>query len=61
MDIYELESENLTGLGGPMGMPGTDRTWTNYRKFFTHIAFAKDYADKEHRHRQRYKPIQWKT
>jgi hypothetical protein len=31
MKFYELVSENLTGLGGPMG---TERTWDNFRKSF---------------------------
>jgi len=43
---YELESENLTGLGGPMG---TEKTWSNWRKFFTSIAKAKKYAEEDYR------------
>ncbi len=31
MEFFELISENLTGLGGPMG---TERTSTNYTKKF---------------------------
>jgi len=43
--IYELESENLTKLGGPMG---TERTSTNWRKFFNSIDNAKKFAQKDY-------------
>jgi hypothetical protein len=43
--MYELESENLTHLGGPMG---TEYTYTNWRKFFSSIKEAKDYAKKDY-------------
>ena len=42
--IYELQSENLTNLGGMMG---TEYTYDNYRKYFTSIKAAKSYANKE--------------
>lgn len=42
--IFELVSENLTGLGGMMG---TERTWTNWRKFFQTIKEAKEYAGED--------------
>lgn len=49
--MYELESENLTGLGGPMG---TERTWTNWRKFFSTVEAAKEFAEKDYK-----RPINW--
>lgn len=51
MAIYELRSENLTGLGGPMG---TERTWENYRLFFSSAKLAKSHAEKEYG-----KPLEW--
>lgn len=41
--IYMLESENLTR--GPMG---TERTSTNWKKFFKSIGDAKNYAEKDY-------------
>lgn len=41
--VYQLTSENLTGLGGPMG---TEHTWANWRVFFRDIKSAKEYAEK---------------
>lgn len=49
--MYELESENLTGLGGPMG---TERTWPNWRKFFRTAEAAKVYAERDFK-----KSIEW--
>lgn len=49
--MVELTSENLTCVGGPMG---TERTWTNWRKFFNTIEDAKAYAEKDYN-----KEIQW--
>jgi hypothetical protein len=46
--IYLLLSENLMGLGGPMG---TERTWTNWRKYFYSKQKAKEYANADyHKH-----------
>jgi hypothetical protein len=42
--MFELRSENLTGLGGMMG---TERTWTNFRKFYSSTELAKDAAEKD--------------
>ncbi len=49
--LFALESENLTGLGGPMG---SERTWTNWRKFFKTVSSAKAFAEKDYG-----KAIQW--
>jgi hypothetical protein len=43
--MFELESENLTGLGGPMG---SERAETNWRKFFKTVRAAKDAAEKDY-------------
>lgn len=50
--IYEVRSENLTGLGGPMG---TERTWDNWRKFFDDIDLAKKFSEKDYKNK-----IKWK-
>lgn len=42
--MFELESENLTGLGGMMG---TEHTWTNFRKFYSSAELAKEAAEKD--------------
>lgn len=44
--MWELISEDLTGLGGPMG---TDNTPINFRKFFKSIENAKKYAEKDYK------------
>ena len=49
--MFELVSENLTGLGGRMG---TERTWTNFRKHFNSAANAKRHAERDYG-----KPIKW--
>ena len=43
--MFELESENLTSLGGPMG---TESTSTNWRKFFKTVKSAKAAAEKDY-------------
>lgn len=43
--LYQLVSENLSNLGGPMG---TEYTTTNYRKFFKTVVAAKKSAEKEY-------------
>ena len=43
--MYELTSQNLTHLGGPMG---SEYTYDNWRKFFTTIELAKKYAQKDY-------------
>lgn len=43
--MFELTSENLTGLGGRMG---TDRTSINWRKFFSTVPLAKAAAEKDY-------------
>ncbi len=44
--VYELESENLEGLGGPMG---TESTSTNWRRFFTSADAAQTAAITDYR------------
>lgn len=46
MTFYTLISENLTGLGGPMG---SERTTTNWRKHFRSEENAKKYAEEDYR------------
>ena len=46
--VYELESENLTGLGGPMG---TERTTINWSKLYYDVASAKEAAEKDYKKR----------
>jgi hypothetical protein len=45
MTIYKLESENLTGLGGPMG---TEHTWINWTRYFDSMQKAKQAAEKDY-------------
>ncbi len=42
--VYELTSEDLTGLGGPM------MTTTNFRRYFRSVEGAKLAAEKDYRH-----------
>ena len=42
--MYVLISENLTGLGGPMG---TEETWENWRRHFKRPESAKEAAQKD--------------
>jgi hypothetical protein len=49
--VYELVSENLTGLGGPMG---TENITDNWRKTFSTLDKAKKYAEKDYG-----KPLSW--
>lgn len=51
MTTYKLVSENLTGLGGPMG---TEHTSENFVRYFDGITKAKDAAVKDYGH-----PIKW--
>lgn len=45
LKLYELVSENLTGLGGPMD---SEHTWTNWRKYCKDIKQAKELAQKDY-------------
>lgn len=49
--MYELTSENLSGLGSSMG---SERTHTNWRKFFASVDAAKAFAETDYG-----KPIKW--
>ena len=51
--MYCLISEDLRGLGGPMG---TESTAINFEKYFNYLDNAKDYAQRDYKQR----PIQWK-
>lgn len=50
--VVMLRSENLTGLGGQMG---TERTWTNWTKYFNKVDNAKNTAEADFG-----KKIKWK-
>lgn len=45
-DIYELESRNLTGLGGSMD---SEHTWRNWNRYFTSIDEAKNFAERDYK------------
>lgn len=45
--VVQLVSENLTGLGGPMG---SDRTSTNWRKLFSTEDAARAWAEGDYGH-----------
>jgi len=45
--MWMLISENLTGLGGPMG---TETTSINFRKFFKHKENAVKFAQEDYSH-----------
>ena len=51
LKIFQLRSENLTNLGGPMG---TENTFDNFNKPFQTLESAKAYAEKDYG-----KPIEW--
>lgn len=51
--VFELTSENLSGLGGPMG---TERTYDNWRKLFYDVEVAKAHAVIDYG-----KAIKWQT
>jgi hypothetical protein len=51
--MYELVSENLTGLGGPMG---TEHVSINFRKHFMLIDKARKFAEEDYGKR-----IKWKS
>jgi hypothetical protein len=55
---YELTSENLTGLGGPMG---TERTWTNWKESFKSDKDAQVFAlaDYNKRTKEKLKALIW--
>lgn len=53
MNIYSLTSTDMSGLGGPMG---TERTETNYIRYFSKKEYAQAYAEKEFD-----KKIEWKN
>ena len=44
--VFQLESENLSHLGGPMG---SEYTTINFTKPFASLDVAKEYADKDYR------------
>ena len=43
--VYELISENLTGLGGPMG---SEKVFNNFSKIFSFIGNCKAEAEKDY-------------
>jgi len=54
--MYELRSENLTHLGGPMG---SEYTTTNWRKFFKSLDGAKECAEKDYADHKGSVPLKW--
>lgn len=55
--MYQLISEDLTHLGGPMG---SEYTTTNYRKFFNKLSIAKAFAEIEYQKvSKKRKRIKW--
>lgn len=54
--IYELESENLTKLGGRMG---TESTSTNWVRYFSSIDKAKKAAEKDYKKNGGEDVIKW--
>lgn len=56
--MFNLTSENLTNLGGPMG---TEHTFPNWTKHFTDAAKAKTFAETDYeKSRGKHPPIKWK-
>jgi hypothetical protein len=51
MDVFELVSENLSNLGGPMG---TEFTFPNFKRNFDSIKKAQEAAEKDYK-----KPLKW--
>lgn len=43
--VYEVVSKNLTNLGGRMG---TEYTYNNWRKHFSDVDKAKEFAEKDY-------------
>lgn len=56
--MYALRSENLTLLGGPMG---TERTFTNWVKYFKSLAAAKKYAEADYVKNRGTESVKWKS
>jgi hypothetical protein len=56
MIVYEVWSENLTEVGGPMG---TAKTWVNWSKTCDSLATAKDFARKDYRSRHPGQNLEW--
>jgi hypothetical protein len=52
MKIYQLTSENLQGLGGPMG---TERTTVNWVKPFESLETAQAYAENDYEGKEKLK------
>jgi len=55
MTIYQLTSENLTNLGGPMG---SEYTYPNWSKLFESVEGAKKYAETDYK-TQTKKKVTW--
>lgn len=45
MTVYELVSENMTAVGGPMG---SEHTWDSWRKLFSTLKAAKAHAKRDY-------------
>lgn len=54
--MYSLMSENLSGLGGPMG---SEHTTTNWVKYFFTKGNAKVYAERDYKENGGTEDIKW--
>jgi hypothetical protein len=46
MNVYELVSDNITNVGGPMGNNASSENWS---KLFEKLKVAKEYAEQDYR------------
>lgn len=56
MNIYMLERENLSCVGGPMG---TEHTWADWTKPFSSLALAKAFAEKDYKKHDGREEFEW--
>lgn len=55
MKIYQLENEDMTNAGGPMG----SSTSTRWRKYFISPQRAKQFAEDDYSKEIKREPIKW--
>ena len=56
-EFVELICEDLSSVGGPMG---SEHVTVIFRKAFSSVETAKEYAEKDHKKRDDRAPIVWK-
>jgi hypothetical protein len=56
LTVYEVESENLSNVGGPMG---TDRTYTNWTRLASSIEKCIEIAEKDYKKNGGDETIKW--